>query len=323
MSIERWIGIDVSKAVLDVHVLPSGEAWSAANDSAGIARLVKRLGRMKDALVVMEATGGYQHEAAVELSSAGAAVAVVNPRQVRDFAKATGRLAKTDGIDAEILALFGERIGPQTRFVSDTELELLSAFTTRRRQLIEMLTAEKNRQSAAHAPAVRRELEAHIRWLEKRLKDTDQKLDRAIRKSPLWTAKDELLQSVPGVGPVLSRTLIAQVPELGKLNRKQIAALIGVAPYSRDSGTMRGKRTVWGGRAAVRSALYMAALVGVRFNPVLRDMYQRLLSAGKLRKVALVACMRKLLVILNAMVRTGSQWQNSIPADHRIFSESA
>jgi len=311
MAIERWIGIDVSKAVLDVHVLPSAQAWSTANDAPGIAGLVARLGRAGNALVVMEATGGYQHEAAVELSRAGAAVAVVNPRQVRDFGRATGRLAKTDGISAEVLALFAERIRPPARFVSDEELELLGAFTMRRRQLLEMLTAEKNRQGVARAPEVRQELEDHISWLKKRLKDTDAKLDRAVRKSPLWRAKDEILQSTPGVGPVVSRTLIAELPELGKLNRKQIAALVGIAPFARDSGTLHGRRTVWGGRASVRTALYMAALVGVRFNPVLREMYQRLLAAGKLRKVALVACMRKLLVILNAMVRTGTEWQDS------------
>jgi transposase len=260
-------------------------------------------------LVVIEATGGYQHEAAVALSRAGASVAVVNPRQVRDFGRATGQLAKTDRISAEILAMFGERLRPEARFVPDEELELLAALIQRRRQLLEMLVAEKNRLRVTRAAEVHRELKTHVRWLEKRVKDADKKLDEAVRKSPMWRAKDEILQSTPGVGSVVSRTLIGELPELGTLNRKEIAALAGVAPFARDSGTLRGKRTVWGGRASVRSALYMAALVGVRHNPVLREMYQRLLGRGKLPKVALVACMRKLLVALNAMVRDGAHWQ--------------
>jgi len=309
MGIDRWLGIDVSQAVLDAHLLPSCETWSVSNDARGIKKLVEHLKAARDVLVVLEATGGYQHEAAVALSRAGASVAVVNPRQVRDFGRATGQLAKTDRISAEILAMFGERLRPEARFVADEELELLAALIQRRRQLLEMLVAEKNRLRVTRAAEVRSELKAHIRWLEQRLKDTDKKLDGAVRKSPMWRAKDEILQSTPGVGSVVSRTLIGELPELGKLNRKEIGALAGVAPFARDSGTMRGKRTVWGGRASVRSALYMAALVGVRHNPVLREMYQRLLGRGKLPKVALVACMRKLLVTLNAMLRDGTRWQ--------------
>ena len=309
MAIERWLGIDVSQAVLDAHLLPSGEAWSVSNDADGIKDLVVRLKATRDVLVVMEATGGYQHEAAVALSRAGAAVAVVNPRQVRDFGRATGRLAKTDRISAEVIALFGERLRPEARFVPDDELDLLAALIQRRRQLSGMLTAEKNRLRVTRSGEVKRELKTHIRWLEKRISDTEQKLDGAIRKSPLWRAKDKILQSTPGVGSVVSRTLISDLPELGKLNRKQIGALAGVAPFARDSGTMRGKRSVWGGRSSVRSVLYMAALVGVRYNPVLRETYQRLLARGKLPKVALVACMRKLLVILNAMLRGETPWK--------------
>jgi len=311
MKIERWLGIDVCLARLDAHLLPAGESWSVSNDAAGIEDLVRRLKAGSDVLVVMEATGGYQHEAAVALSHAGAPVAVVNPRQVRDFGRATGQLAKTDKISAEILAMFGEKLRPEARFVPDEELELLTALIQRRRQLLEMLTAEKNRLRVTRTLEVQREIKTHIRWLEKRLEDTNQKLDQAVRESPMWREKDKILQSTPGVGSVVSRTLIGELPELGKLNRKQIGALAGVAPFARDSGTLRGKRSVWGGRASVRSALYMAALVGVRHNPVLADMYQRLRARGKLPKVALVACMRKLLVILNAMLRDGSTWKEA------------
>jgi transposase len=311
MPIQRWLGIDVSQARLDAHLLPSGESWAVSNDGQGIKELVGRLQGCIDVLVVMEATGGYQHEAAVALSHAGAPVAVVNPRQVRDFGRATGQLAKTDQISAHILALFGERMRPEPRFVADEELEQLAALVLRRRQLLEMLTAEKNRLRMARSPEVQRELKTHIRWLEKRLKDTDHKLDAAIRKTPIWREKDDILRSVPGVGSVVSRTLIGELPELGKLNRKQIGALVGVAPFARDSGTLRGKRSIWGGRPSVRSALYMAALVGVRYNPVLSDMYRRLIDKGKLPKVALVACMRKLLVTLNAMLRDRVPWTHT------------
>lgn len=307
--IDRWLGIDVSQAELDAHLLPSGESWSVANDAEGIKKLLRQLKTARNVLVVLEATGGYQHEAAVALSRAGAAVAVVNPRQVRDFGRATGQLAKTDRISAQLLAQFGERLRPEARFTPDEELELLAALVQRRRQLLEMLVAEKNRLRLTRAAEVQGELKTHIRWLEKRLKDTEKKLDGAVRKSPMWRTRDELLRSTPGVGSRVSHTLIGELPELGKLNRKQIGALAGIAPFARDSGTLRGRRTIWGGRASVRSALYMAALVGVRYNPVLRETYLRLRARGKLPKVALVACMRKLLVTLNAMVRDGTHWQ--------------
>lgn len=308
MSIERWIGIDVSKAVLDVHVLPSGEAWSAANDSAGIARLVKRLGRMKDALVVMEATGGYQHEAAVELSSAGAAVAVVNPRQVRDFAKATGVLAKTDRVDALILARFAEAVKPERRPLKDFQTEMLQDLLTRRRQLVEMVTMEKTRLQQTPHTAIRKDIEKHVHWLEKRVRQADKDLDDAIKNSPVWREKEQLLRSVPGVGRVVALTLLAMLPELGQLNRKQIAALVGVAPFSRDSGTMRGKRTCWGGRAPIRAVLYMGALSATRGTGALARFYKRLRDIGKPHKVALTACMRKMVIALNAIVRSGKPW---------------
>jgi transposase len=314
MATQHWVGIDVSKAVLDVHVLPLGESWSVANDGRGISDLVRRVSRLPGALVILEATGGYQHEAAVELSRGGIAVAIVNPRQVRDFARALGQLAKTDKISAEVLALFGERVRPEARFLSDSSQELLSALVQRRRQLLEMLTAEKNRLEMTRAPVVRGEVRKHIQWLEKRLEDTNRQIGASIRQSPLWRAKEDLLTSVPCVGPVTTRTLLAELPELGLLNRKQISALVGVAPFARDSGKLRGRRSVWGGRAPVRAALYMATLVGVRHNRALRSYYQHLIAAGKCPKVALVACMRKLLVILNAIVRTQTPWRELEPA---------
>ncbi len=311
MAITHWLGIDVSKADLDVHLLPSGESWSVSNDASGFEKLIRRLDVAREILVVMEATGGYQQEAAVALSHAGMAVAVVNPRQVRDFGRATGRLAKTDRIDAEVLALFGERLQPEARFVADAELDALAALVQRRRQLVEMIGAEKNRLRVTRSAGVQRDIKGHIRWLEKRIDDSESKLGKAIRKSPIWRAKDKILQSTPGVGPIVSRTLICELAELGQLNRKKISALAGVAPFARDSGTLRGRRTIWGGRASVRSALYMATLVGVRHNAVLRETYQRLRGRGKLPKVALVACMRKLLVTLNAMVRDETMWEQT------------
>jgi transposase len=314
MATQHWVGIDVSKAVLDVHELPLGESWSVANDGRGIAALVKRVASLPDALVILEATGGYQHEAAVELSRGGIAVAIVNPRQVKDFGRALGQLAKTDKISAEVLALFGERVRPEARFLSDSRQELLSALVQRRRQLLEMLTAEKNRLGMTRARVVQGEVRKHIQWLEKRLKDTDRQIDESIRESPLWRAKEDLLRSVPCIGPATTRTLLADLPELGHLNRKQISALVGVAPFARDSGTLRGRRSVWGGRAPVRAGLYMATLVGVRHNPTLRAHYQHLIAAGKCPKVALVACMRKLLVILNAILRTQTPWRELEPA---------
>lgn len=274
------------------------------------AALVERLRGVRPALVVLEATGGLQIPAVAALAAAGLRTVVVNPRQVRQFAGATGRLAKTDAIDAQVLAQFGEAVRPEVRPLPDADSQELSALVNRRRQLIEMLTAEKNRLRLA-AKKVRPNIEAHIRWLEGELLDLEGGLGDAIRSSPVWRERDNLLRSVPGVGPVLSSVLLAELPELGRLNRKEIAALAGVAPLNRDSGQFRGRRTVWGGRSHVRTALYMATLVASRYNPTIKSFYQRLLSVGKPKKVALTACMRKLLTILNAMMRHQAPWEIS------------
>ena len=267
--------------------------------------------RVLTELVVLEATGGYETAAVAALAEAGLPVVVANPRQVRDFARSTGKLTKTDRIDAELLALFAERVRPEVRPLPDAEAQEFTALLARRRQLLEMMVAEKNRLKVAPKP-VAKDIRAHIEWLERRLKSVDSDLERRIKASPVWRAKEDLLRSVPGVGPVVSRTLIGELPELGQLNRQQIAALAGVAPLNRDSGTQRGKRMVWGGRRAVRVALYMAALTASQRNPTIRAFYQQLRDRGKPSKVALTACMRKLLVILNAMVRDGVQWDPAI-----------
>jgi len=303
-----FVGIDVAKADLVVAVRPTGERWIVANDDAGVTQLVRRLRRLAPALVVLEATGGYERAAVAALAAVRMAVVVANPRQVRDFARATGQLAKTDAIDADTLALFAERIRPEPRPVPDDAARTLDGLLTRRRQVLDMLGAERNRLTHA-LPAIRRDITQHIRWLERRLDDVDQDLDRTIRSSPVWRAQENLLRSTPGVGPVVSRTLIGDLPELGALTRKQIAALVGVAPLARDSGTLTGRRLVWGGRAPVRAALYMAALVASRHNPAIQTFYQRLLRAGKPKKLALTACARKLLTILNAMMRTQTPWR--------------
>jgi transposase len=304
-----FIGIDVSKLRLDAAAQPEMALGSFTNDEGGIRALVSKLrsGPTSPTLVVLEATGGFEMPAAAALAVEGFAVAVVNPRQVRDFAKSLGRLAKTDAIDAAVLARFAEAVRPEVRSLRDTGSTALAALCARRRQLVEMLTAELNRQKSAEK-AVRVSVDEHIAWLRKQLKNIDTDIGTAIKDSPLWRANDELLQSTPGVGFVLSSTLLAELPELGQLNRKQIAALVGVAPFNRDSGTLRGKRSTWGGRAPIRRVLYMAALVAARCNPVIRAFYTRLVTAGKPKKVALTACMRKLLVSLNAMVRDRREW---------------
>ena len=307
--VEQFVGIDVSKAVLDVAVRPAGDAWSVANSPEGIAQLVDRLREIAPKLIVLEASGGLERRAIAALAGARLPVVAVNPRQVRDFAKATGRLAKTDAIDAEVLALFAERIRPEVRPLPDEETQELQALVVRRRQVVDMITAEKNRLSAAPpSKRVRTAIGKTIKWLQKQLEEIDNDLDGAVRKSPAWREKDDLLNSVKGVGPVLSRTLLSMVPELGTLGRRQISALIGVAPLNRDSGTQRGRRSVWGGRASVRAVLYMCALAAIRSNPAIRAFYERLVAAGKLPKVAIVACMRKLLTILNAILRTKTPW---------------
>lgn len=303
-----FVGIDVSKEKLDIGSCSEEISWSVSNDEVGIKELLVKLKKLNPTLIVMEATGEYSSLAAGTLAEEGFFVAVVNPRQVRDFAKATGRLAKTDTLDAKILAQFGEAVKPEPRTLPDALTQELRALLVRRRQLVEMLVSEGNRLSSAY-PTVRPEIQIHIEWLKDRLSRLDKELDVFIRSSPLWREKENLLRSVPGVGKVLSFTLLADLPELGTLSNKEIAALVGVAPFNRDSGFMRGSRRIWGGRARVRAALYMAALVASRHNPVIEAFYQRLLQAGKKPKVALTACMRKLLVILNAMMRSSEPWR--------------
>lgn len=309
-----FVGIEVSKATLDIVMRPGGSRESIPNQEAQIGELVRRLSTLRVTLLVVEATGGVERRIVRALAAAELPVIVVNPRQVRDFAKATGRLAKTDKIDAEILAHFGEAVRPALRAVPEPASEELRALITRRRQVTEMLTAETNR-LAHSAKAVRKRIEAHIRWLEAELDRVDSELDQSIQQSPIWREQEELLKSVPGIGPVISRTLLAELPELGKLNRKQIAALVGVAPLNWDSGTLRGRRAIWGGRSAVRAALYMAALVASRRNSTIQDFYRRLRNAGKAPQVALVACMHKLLTILNAMIKHKTHWSvNTVQA---------
>jgi transposase len=305
-EVRRFVGIDVAKAALDVFIGSAGTAFTVANDEVGIKDLVRQL--VPADFVILEATGGLETPVASALAAAGIAVAIVNPRQVRDFARATGRLAKTDRLDAEVLALFGEAVRPEARPLADEQAQALEALVTRRRQLVEMLTAEKNRRASA-PKVLHHSIDEHIRWLEKRLAGFDDELGELIRNTPLWRERDALLRSVPGVGKVLSSTLLAQLPELGMLNRKQIAALAGLAPFNRDSGSMRGSRCIWGGRAQVRRVLYMATVAGVRSNPAVRTFYLRLRANGKHAKPALTACMRKFLVILNAMLHNKTHWQ--------------
>jgi transposase len=303
-----FVGIDVSKARLDVGVRPSDERTSVPYDAHGITTLIAQLTQMQPTRIVMEATGGLERLLLRALVDAALPVIVVNPRQVRDFAKATGQLAKTDTLDAQVLAHFAEVIRPTLRMIPDAQTQELAALLARRRQVLAMQGTEQNRLDRA-PDRVRKRIEAHLRWLRDELARLDVGLDDLIQQRPVWRAREELLQSVPGIGPVMSRTVLAELPELGLLNRKQIAALVGVAPFSRDSGRLRGHRTIWGGRASVRRALYMAALVATRWNPVIRLFYQHLRAGGKAPKVALVAALRKLLTILNAMVHAGTPWQ--------------
>lgn len=316
-----FVGIDVAKAELVVSILPAMERFTVANEERGVRALVERLRAGAPTLIVLEATGGYELLSVAALAAAGLPVVVVNPRQVRDFAKATGQLAKTDRIDADILARFADVVRPAVRPIADDEVQELDALLTRRRQLLEMLQAERNRTGQVFGKGkrlVKKSLKAHITYLERELRITDTDLGSMIQASPVWRERDELLQSVPGVGPVLSRTLLADLPELGRLSRREIAKLVGVAPLSRDSGTMRGRRFVQGGRATVRGVLYMAALVATKRNVVIRTFYLRLVAAGKPKKLALVACMRKLLTILNVMVRTAQPWTAEASAAARI-----
>lgn len=307
MSAACVVGMDVSQDTVDVAVQP-GTAFQIANDEPGVAKAVARLQALEPTLIVLEATGGLEVPLARALAAVGLPVVVVNPRQVRDFARATGQLAKTDRLDAQILARFGEAIRPPIRPVPDEQTQALAALVARRRQLINMLTAEKNRLRLAARP-IQPRVQAHITWLEQELGTITTDLTITMRQSPVWRENEAVLRSVPGVGPVLTTTLVANLPELGTLTRKAVAALAGVAPFPRDSGTLKGRRTIWGGRAHVRTALYMAALVATRKNPVIRTFYQRLCQAGKAKKLALTACMRKLLTILNAMVKSRTPWR--------------
>ena len=311
---KTYVGIDLSEHYLDA-ASTSGMQQRFRHDAAGIERLIETLSPLEPALVVVEATGGIERTVAAHLAAAGLVVAVVNPRQVRDFARAAGRLAKTDRIDARVLALFAERITPQARALPGAEQRALSALVARRRQLSEMLTQETNRLRRADA-RVKGDIEAHIAFLEERLSQTNTALHEAIEASDIWHARGELLQSAPGIGPIVSATLVAELPELGQISSKQLAALVGVAPFNCDSGTMRGRRVIYGGRTALRCALYMATLSAVRHNAVLKAHYEQLLWRGKAKKVALVACMRRLLIWLNAMVRDGKGWNELIHLQH-------
>ena len=312
MQDQRYVGIDVSKGQLDVAVGSEGELWQVGNDESGHVELLRKLSQVKPALIVLEASGGYEATVAGTLWNGGHRVVVVNPRQVRDFARGMGKLAKTDRIDARVLALFGEKVPLQVRTPLDAEARELQALVLRRRQLIEMLTMEKNRRALIPAGRARKSLDKHIAWLEEALRRADGDIDEAVRRSPIWQENEDLLRSVKGIGPVSARTLLAELPELGRLNRKKIAALVGVAPFNRDSGVFKGKRMIAGGRSQVRTVLYMAALTAARCNPVVRSLYQRLVSRGKEKKVAIVACMRKLLTILTAVLRDRSPF--TIPA---------
>jgi len=304
---ERFVGLDVSKDTLDLAVRPDEKHWQTANSEEAFPELVDRLKALEPTLIVIEATGGLERAVVVAMAEAELPVAVVNPRQTREFARATGRLAKTDEIDAADLAFFGEAIEPEPRSLPDATVQTLSALNTRRQQLVKMLTAERNRLNTALPPA-RPSLREHIRWLEREQEKVESELQRLIDQDLSLRSKFRLLCSVKGIGPATSYALISQLPELGKVNRKEIAALVGVAPFNRDSGRWRGKRTTWGGRGGVRAQLYMAAMSASQHNPVIRAFYQRLIEAGKPKKVALTACVRKLVVILNAMIKNGTLW---------------
>jgi len=304
-----FVGIDVSKDRLDVHVRPSGQTLTAARDSTGLQQLVGSLRKLAPALIVLEATGGFEITVAAALASAGLPLAVVNPRQIRDFARATGRLAKTDALDAQVIALFAERIRPEPRPLADADSQNLAELIARRRQVVEMIGMETNRLYQVRNARVQRMLRTTVNALTAQLAELDRDIDDTIKRSPVWRAADNLLTSVPGIGDVTAHTLIADLPELGQLDRRRLAALVGVAPINRDSGQMRGKRTIAGGRSDVRNALYMATLSAIRWNPIISQHYKSLVERGRPKKVALVACMRRLLGILNAIMRTNTPWQ--------------
>jgi transposase len=305
------VGIDVSKDRLDVHLRPSGEAFAVARDGKGLENLIDRLAALDVSLVVLEATGGFETIVAAAFAGAGLPLAVVNPRQIRNFAKALGRLAKTDAVDAEVIALFAEKIGPQARPVATAQAQALGELVARRRQVVEMIGMEANRRRRVTDKRLAKKIERHLAFLEKELADIDADIDTGVRAIPAWREAEDILTSVPGVGPVTARTLIAELPELGAIDRRKLAALVGVAPFNRDSGQWRGRRMIGGGRTSVRNVLYMAALVAIRHNPIVRATYLRLTQRGRPKKVAIVACLRQLLTILNAMLRTKSAWKTA------------
>lgn len=309
---ESFVGIDVSKNTLDLRIEPAGESLRVAYDEAGVSEICQRLSEVSPSLIVMEATGGLESRLASELAARGMPVAVINPRQARDFAKATGQLAKTDRVDAGILAAFAQAIRPAVRPLKDADTRELDALVTRRRQLVAMRVQESLRLGAAHSKALHKNLKLHIAWLDKQIAKLDDDLSERLRNSDVWKAKDDLLRSIPGVGTVTSLTMLAQCPELGQLNRREIAKLSGVAPLANDSGKHRGKRFIWGGRANVRAVLYMATVSAIRCNPAIKAFAERLKQTGKPAKVVIVACMRKLLTIMNAMIKRNAPWSSNI-----------
>ncbi|MEM9508967.1 MAG: IS110 family transposase [Cyanobacteria bacterium P01_E01_bin.35] len=308
---KQWVGIDVCQKSLDVYIRPSKKLFQVTNNEIGIRKLVKTLKNIQPELIVLEATGGMEIDAAIQLTQAELAVAVINPRQARDFAKATGQLAKTDTIDAKVLAHFADAIRPEVRQISDESSRQLEDLVARRRQISDMITAEKNRRRGK-TNSVKASIDKHIEWLEEQLKEIESQIKEAIAVNPDWQQKMDLLTSVPGIGEVVAVTLISSLPELGTISHKSISYLVGVAPLNRDSGKFRGKRKIWGGRAKIRCVLYMATLVAVRFNPVIKAFYERLVNKGKLKKIALTACMHKLLIILNAMMNNNQAWRHEV-----------
>ncbi len=305
----QWVGIDVSKASLDIYLRPNGKQFQVSNQTSGIVELVGQLQTFNIQQVILEASGGLELETAQALQEQGYAISIINPRQGRNFAKASGKLAKTDRIDAAVLAHFGEAMQPAITVLSSVNEQALQEAVTRRRQLVEMLTAEKNRQSSLRGK-MRQSVEEHLEWLKERIRELDREIEELSQAQEKWRSRITILKSVPGIGNVIATTLVAALPELGQVSDKRISALVGVAPFNRDSGKYRGSRTIWGGRSSVRAVLYMGTLVAVQHNPVLKAFYARLLTQGKAKKVALTACMHKLLRILNAMIRDGQTWQS-------------
>ena len=304
---KTWVGIDVSKSQLDVYAHPSGTSFSFAQSDIGLKELIATLRSMSPELVTMEATGGFEASAAAALTAGGIPVAVVNPRQIRNFARAIGVLAKNDNVDAKVIALFAEATKPQLRQFPDEQTKQLHELLKRRAQLVEMLAMEKNRLGMSSG-AVARNIKQHVKWLSAQISDLNGDIENFIRNSPVWREKEDILKSVPGVGPVLAASILAFLPEIGKLNRRQITSLVGLAPFDRDSGYYHGRRKIWGGRSNIRSVLYMGALTATRCNPVMKAFYMRLIAKGKEPKVALTACMRKLLITLNAMHKNNTAW---------------